>query len=37
VDRFASIVLLFLGAAFLLALLRGQALDWVRVKFTGRV
>ena len=36
-DRFATVVLLFLFGAFLLAALQGQGLAWVRAKFTGRV
>jgi hypothetical protein len=37
VDRFAGVALLFLAAAFLLALLQGEGTTWLRSKFTGRV
>jgi hypothetical protein len=36
VDRFATVALLLIFGAFLVNVLRGQALDWLRAKLLGR-
>jgi hypothetical protein len=36
VDRFATVALLLLFGAWLVNALRGNGVNWIRAKFTGR-